>query len=307
MTPDTVNVQDALAIGNEQSKQFSASLSSAFPATIKKNVKSMEAMKKAVHVKGKAVYDVETLFSRLLVVGHQRNMDVADVLQFELSPVPPALIDDYGCGCLRKGGKSVLVKCLGVSATNPPAPEVVLVDYGQLLYHVVWPVAGTAGDLASSFGARLANYPHGSKKLVLFDRYDQEAPSSKDHERTRRGIAKAVRLTPNTLLPCREAILHNATNKSLLNGILYSYPLQYNIQLVNKLDCIVTHAEADIALCSYMMHAAADGAQTIRILSDDTDVFVILVYWTSMMRIVANIKWKSGMAMSWTSTKPLSS
>ena len=292
VAPDTVNVQDALAIGSQQIKRFSASLSSAFHATIKKNVKSMEAMKKAVHVKGKAVYDVETLFSRLLVVGHQRNMDVADVLQFELSPVPPALIDEYGC--LRNGGKSVLVKCLGVSATNPPAPEVVLVDAGQLLYHVVWPVAGPAGDLTSSFGARLANYPPGSKKLVLFDRYDQEAPSAKDHERTRRGIAKAVRLTPNTLLPCREAILHNDTNKSLLYGILCSYPLQYNIQLVNKLDCIVTHAEAGITLCSYMLHAAADGVQTIRILSDDTDVFVLLVYWTSRMRVVANIQMENG-------------
>ena len=98
------------------------------------------------------------------------------------------------------------------------------------------------------------------------------------HERTRRGIAKAVRLTPNTLLPCREAKLHNARNKSLLNGILYGYPLQYNMQLVNKLDCIVTHAEANITLCSYMLHAAADRAQTIRILSDDTNVFVLLVY-----------------------------
>ena len=95
VAPDTVNVQDALAIGTEQSKQFSASLSSAFHATIKNNVTSMEAMRKAVHVKGKTVYDIETLFSRLLVVGLQRNMDVADVLQFELSPVPPALIDEY--------------------------------------------------------------------------------------------------------------------------------------------------------------------------------------------------------------------
>ena len=54
MTPDTVNVQNALAIGSEQSTQFSASL---------------ELLKKAVTVKGKAIYDVETLFSRLLVVG----------------------------------------------------------------------------------------------------------------------------------------------------------------------------------------------------------------------------------------------
>ena len=44
----------------------------------------------------------------------------------------------------------------------------------------------------------------------------------------------------------------------------------------------------------YMLHAAADRAQTIHILGDDTGVFVLLVYWTSRMRVVANIhvgKW----------------
>ena len=43
-------------------------------------------------------------------------------------------------------------------------------------------------------------------------------------------------------------------------------------------------------LCSHMLHAAVDGVQTICILSDDTDVFVLLVYWTSRMRVVENIE-----------------
>ena len=221
-------------------------------------------------------------------MGQQRSIDIADVFQFELSPVPPALIDEYGC--LRKGDKAVLVKSISVSVMTPSAPDVVLVDGGQLLYHVVWPVSGTTGDLAASFGIRLAHYPPVSKKIVLFDRYDQEAPSAKDHERTRRGRAKEVRLTPNTPLPCREAILHNSKNKNLLNSILCRYPLPHNIQLVDKLDCVVTHDEADITLCSYMLKAAAEGAQTIRILSDDTDVFVLLVYWTPRMRVAAKIQ-----------------
>ena len=184
----------------------------------------------------------------------------------------------------------MLVKSLSVSAMTPCAPNLVLVDAGQLLYHVVWPVSGTTGDLAASFGTRLAHYPPVSKKIILFDRYDQDAPSAKDHERTRRGRAKDVRLTPNTLLPCREVILHNSKNKNLLNNILCSYPLPHNIQLVNMLDCVVTHDEADVTLCSYMLKAVAEGAQTIRILSDDTDVFVLLVYWTSRMRVVAKIQ-----------------
>ena len=285
---DTVNVQDALAIGGEQSRHFSTSLSSEFHKTIKKKVKTMESLKKAVTVKGKAIYDVETLFGRLIVVGQQRSIDMADVFQFELSPVPPALIDEYGC--LRKGDKAVLLNSLGVSVTTPSAPDVVLVDGGQLLYHVVWPVSGTTGDLSASIGTRLAHYPPISKKIVLFDRYDQETPSAKDHERTRRGSAKEVRLTPNTPLPCREVILKNSHNKNLLNNILCSYLLPHNIQLVNNLDCVVTHAEADVTLCSYMLKAVAEGSQTIRILSNDTDVFVLLVYWTSRMRVVTKIQ-----------------
>ena len=56
------------------------------------------------------------------------------------------------------------------------------------------------------------------------------------------------------------------------------------------LDCVVTHDEADVTLCSYMLKAGAEGTQTIRILSDDADVFVLLVYWTSRMGVVAKIQ-----------------
>ena len=114
-----MNVQNALAIGSEQSRQLSASLSGEFHKTIKKKVKTMELLKKAVTVKGKAIYDIETLFSLLLVVGQQRSIDITDVFQFELSPVHPALIDEYRC--LRKGDKAVLVKSLSVSVMTPCA------------------------------------------------------------------------------------------------------------------------------------------------------------------------------------------
>ena len=87
MALDTMNVQNALDIGSEQRRLFSASLSSEFNNTIKKKVKTMVLRNK---VKGMAIYDVDTLFNQLLVVGQQRSIDIADVFQFELSPVPPA-------------------------------------------------------------------------------------------------------------------------------------------------------------------------------------------------------------------------
>ena len=51
------------------------------------------------------------------------------------------------------------------------------------------------------------------------------------------------------------------------------------------MDCLIKPT-----LCSHMLHAAVDGVQTLRILRDDTDVFVLLVYWTSRMRVVDNIQ-----------------
>ena len=66
------------------------------------------------------------------------------------------------------------------------------------------------------------------------------------------------------------------------------------------LDYVVTHDKADVTLCSYMLKAVAVGAQTIRILSDDTGVFVLLDQGCALS---PRFKWKSGMAISWTSTK----
>ena len=84
---------------------------------------------------GNAIFDIETLFARLLVDSQQRGMEVTAIFQYERNPVPPSLIDEFGC--LRKGDKTVLVKCLGVPVNSAPAPDVVLSDASQLLYHVV--------------------------------------------------------------------------------------------------------------------------------------------------------------------------
>ena len=68
-------------------------------------------MKKVVIVNGNAIFDIETLFARLLVVGQQRGEEVKYIFQYERSHVLPYLIDEFGC--FRKGDKTVLVKYLG--------------------------------------------------------------------------------------------------------------------------------------------------------------------------------------------------
>ena len=93
-------------------------------------MKTMQEMKKVVIVNGKAISETETLFVRLLVVGQQRGVEVTDIFLYELSTVRPSLINEFGC--LKKGDKTVLVKCIGVPVNSSPAPDVVLVDASQL-------------------------------------------------------------------------------------------------------------------------------------------------------------------------------
>ena len=146
--PQDINVHNALEIGAKQLEDYAADLPSMFHKTIERRVKTMQAMKKSVVVNGKPVYNIEAIFSRLLVVGQQRNVNLHEVFKYELSAVPPSIVDEFGC--LRKGDKSVLVRRIAVPLQTSSDVSVVLIDGNQLLYHIVWPAPGTGqiSDLA---------------------------------------------------------------------------------------------------------------------------------------------------------------
>ncbi len=129
-------------------------------------------MKKAIVVHEKPVYDMEALFACLLIVGQQRDVDSKMIFQHELNPVPPSLIDEFGC--LRTGDKSCL-------------PDVVLIDGTQLLYHIVWPVPGTGRvyDIVEGIREKAKKLePQAKEKFIIFDRF--EKGSAKEHECQRR-------------------------------------------------------------------------------------------------------------------------
>jgi len=49
----------------------------------------MEHIKKGVKVGDRTIFDLETIFFRLLTVGQQRQMKLASIFQYELCPIPP--------------------------------------------------------------------------------------------------------------------------------------------------------------------------------------------------------------------------
>ena len=66
-----VNVQDAMEIGQDTRTSFASSLPGGFHHPIKKTVETMQVLKRDVKIKGKTVYDLETVFSAQGTTGNE--------------------------------------------------------------------------------------------------------------------------------------------------------------------------------------------------------------------------------------------
>ena len=86
-------------------------------------------------------------------------------------------------------------------------------------------------------------------------------------------------LNANSPLPNRDVILKNKYNKRELSRVLSIFNLCPNVTMDSRDDDALTHDEADVTMIAYMLQAAEFGNAVITILSDDTGVFVMLIYW----------------------------
>ena len=185
----------------EHALDFRSSLPGGFRAPLKRKVKTMKSIKCGVTIGDKTLYDMASLFCRPITVGQHRQVELQTLFDYKLCAVPASI--NYEYGCLRTGTKSTLFSKLKVDDLQLDAPDIIIVDGQQLIYHIVWPCAGSASDLANSKKDRLGQY-HPTEVLVIFDRYDDR--SAKDHERIRRQIKRLL-----TTILQHQASSHAAT------------------------------------------------------------------------------------------------
>ena len=290
VAPPEVNVAEATDIGNRMAHDFKLSLPKNFYAPISSPIKTMAVLKKIGKTKHSSnTLDLESFFLRILAISSTREIELKDIFAYEMCEVAPSLVDEYGR--LRKGQKSPLVKSLGRIQKQPKAADFVVVDAQQLIYHVKWPCGGNAGVLADSMKTRISRYDSGGAEVVLaFDKYYDLSP--KDHERIRRGGVGSTKfnLDINTSLPKRDAIMRNNHNKIELCRVLSAFSMGSNVTVESRFDEKYGHDEADITMISYVLDANDKGASVIRVVSDDTDVFVLLVYWVYKRQIQSAVQ-----------------
>ena len=224
---------------------------------------------------GESVFDSESIFLRILMVGQQRHIHLAPIFSYQLCAVPPTLADEFGC--LRRGNKAALMNRLGIKLSWPRSPDIVIVDGQQLLYHVTWPCGGDPSIMVASMKARLASLP--GECVLVFDRYDHVSP--KDPARMRRAGVGSMNynLAINSPLPSRDAIMKNKHNKRQLSQVLSTFDMGAAVTIDTQDTGAFGHEEADGTIISYVMQAVGEGKNVVRVFCDDTDVFVLLVFW----------------------------
>ena len=168
------------------------------------------------------------LFGRLLIVANDRQVNVREILCYELSTVPYSLA--HTDGTLRKTTKCLLLQILEYYVTveprlasHPDMPTVQILDAMALVQSLRFAGVTTFVEMATKyFEVFTAHYQQRCHRLdVVFDRYRQL--SIKAGERQKRGEANALEVIHGASTPVSKQFpkyISNAANKVSLSAFL---------------------------------------------------------------------------------------
>ena len=159
-----------------------------FNATITKNFDSSTQKKTTVAIKS----DRET-FGRLLIIQQIRGIDLEEVLQYELSPLPLLSIANTD-GSLTKNVKSKLFSFLAetISQLESVPPTTVTINDGMVLLRKLPASLSTFGDVSDYLLSKILKAPC---RVAFFVKDFYLPDSIKSKERARRSKVGSLRIT----------------------------------------------------------------------------------------------------------------
>ena len=298
----SVNPDHALQFGRHQMEKFHQSLPESFYQPIPKLVNSMATARKHIKVGDHKIINTEALYARAMSLHNtSRELDYTNLMSFELSPVPTAFFNDHGDMRLTSS-KATLKNALKVEIalrTQPRSIDVVVLDGCAILWVIPWP---PSGSVVQDYLDNVRKYLH--KRLMqadvflIFDRYLQS--STKDAARSSREnkSSRVYSLTNTTRLPAQSVVLTVTKNKAQLIEIIINdlklhadefqgkrlvvtgqdpVPIEFSHgQIIQRQDMSTTHEEADTIIIRQVSQVT-DG--TVLVVADDTDVFLLLLYY----------------------------
>ncbi|XP_065911780.1 uncharacterized protein [Dysidea avara] len=273
---DGVNCDQTEQVGAKIHKKLDNM--SIIDASIKRSdqVRSLDHLQPGIQVdKKKVTINPMLLFSRLIAVV-QREEDMAQFFNYELTTIPTSLFKD---NYLRKTDKSQLSRGLK-NSVEPSALNIqakYVLDGGALIHKLKWIKKGTYQDIVKQYVSYVrAKY---GNCCIVFDGYKQ-GPSIKDHEHERR-VKKAcadIQLIESMEANVnQETFLSNEGNKAQFISLLSCY-LKSDAQAVHN-----SPGDADTMIAACALQMAMEGKE-VNVVADDTDVLILLMHhWTDAM------------------------
>jgi hypothetical protein len=225
--------------------------------------------------------DASKLFHRLVIAAYsQRLMKLSDVFSFELTVYPTSL---FKTGILRKPDKPALLRdyCKDLVPALLPHGCVFVVDGGCLLHKVRWVKATTFHDVVASYAAFVLKHFGGTARVV-FDGYGS-APTTKDHEHSRRATKKAsvapnIQIQSSTMVTLDQDIfLTNTYNKQQFIDLLAQHLRDLKLQIKQST------GDADTDIVAVAIDIARQRTPVV-VYAEDTDILALLLYhWQPSM------------------------
>ena len=183
------NVHNAVSTGQKQMENFKADLPDSFRSTLTSKVVLMSSAKdKATRKNPKNdQYNVDLIFSRVLLLLGTNQIEFENLFDFELAPVPMSMFDESGMARYTKSKSDLMKKLKVEESSRCIKQEATVIDGGGLLYQVHWPSNGLVKDLVDTIEKYVRDIMVKSDVHLIFDRYKAGSIKS-DTRKARVGV-----------------------------------------------------------------------------------------------------------------------
>jgi hypothetical protein len=195
----------------------------------------MSASRKQVTVGQVAVYDTALIYSRVFCLQKVSDIDLKDILKYELAPVPTSMFDNNGAMRIAQS-KSVLKKRLQVEVSERISqfPNTILLDGCALLWSINWPTHGIVQDYIQNLLNYLVDCLRKCDTYLIFDRYyDNSIKATTRNTRAAKDASRQHQLLLIAPLPPQKVTLTVTANKVQLINFICTY-IRDNVAVLSQ-------------------------------------------------------------------------
>ncbi len=262
-------------------------------------------------------FDSGLIFARALALMNSRDIKVEYILSYELASVPVSMFDEITRNLRITKSKSSLLKnklLVEQSARATGQPDAIVMDGCAILWVLHWPSKGSVQDLVTNVVKHITSKLKGSTQVhIIFDRYCEYSIKSGIRCSCKAQVSRENQLCLSSPLPPQDVALTVTKNKIQLIDMICD-ELVSSVALLNLPNsCVVTgkspiverihcsglqiirpdlktmHEEADVIIPNQVVYLASLGCCTIKVISDDTDVFVLLVHYYTDKKLTSTL------------------